>query len=140
MGDVVRPREMDAEQVAERIREDARRGRQPLHALPTDLQAAADIAFLESAHDVYHADVASPRRLFGAFAEVAKRTVRRLLAPVLGRQVDLNAANARIARHTAEEIAALADRQEELLARLDAQAEELRALRAALDAARREHP
>src|SRR5512145_432653 len=107
MGDVVRAREMDAEQVAERIREDARRGRQPLRALPTDLQAAADIAFLESAHDVYHADVASPRRLVGGLAALAKRTVRRLLAPVLGRQVELNATNARVARHTAEEIAAL---------------------------------
>jgi hypothetical protein len=131
---------MDAEEVAERIREDARRRRERLQPLPTDLQAAADIAFLESAHDVYHADLTSPRQVLGALTVLAKRAGRRLLAAVLGRQVEFNAAVARVARHTAAELAALEARQDELRTLLASQEEQLRALRAALDAARRERP
>jgi hypothetical protein len=128
---------MDAEQVAERIREDVRRRRARLLPLPADLRAAADLAFLEGAHDVYHVALSASRGPRGALAAAAKRALRRLLAPALGRQVEVNAALARLARHTAEQLDVLAERQEELRALVAAQAEELRALRAALDQAGR---
>jgi len=122
---------MNAEEVAERIREGARRGRV---AMPASIQAVADAAFLESAHDVYHVDLGSSRPLLGRLTLLAKHAVRRLLAPVLARQIEFNAAVARLARHTEEELEAIAERQDELRALLAAQGEQLRALRDTLEA------
>jgi hypothetical protein len=111
---------MDAEQVAERIRLDVRRRRDRLLPLPADLSAAADLAFLETAQDVYHVPLTGSRSRLGALARPVRLALRRLLAPVLGRQSEFNAAVARVARHTAAEIEALAARQDELRALLAA--------------------
>ena len=120
---------MDAEDVAARIRDDVRQRRQRLLPVPPNLQGAADAAFLEAAHDVYHVELSPTRGLLGAPVRVVKAVVRRLLAPVIGRQVEFNAAVARRARQTDEQLEALAERQEELRRLVAAQAEELRALR-----------
>ena len=120
---------MDADDVAARIREDARRQRERLLPVPPNLQGTADAAFLETAHDVYHVELSPTHGLRGAPVRFLKAVVRRLLAPVIGRQVLFNAAVARRARHTDEQLEALADRQDELRRLIAAQAEELRALR-----------
>ena len=120
---------MDAEEVATRIREDVRRRREQLLPVRATLEGAADAAFLQSTYDVYHVELSPSGGLQGVLARFAKALVRRLLAPVIGRQVEFNAAVARRAQQTDEQIEALALRQEELGRRLAAQAEELRALR-----------
>ena len=120
---------MDAEDVAARIREDVRRRREQLLPVPPNLQGMADAAFLEAAHDVYHVELSPARGIPGAVLRFVKAVVRRLLAPVIGRQVEFNAAVARRARHTDEQLEALAERQEELRRLVAAQAEELRAVR-----------
>ena len=120
---------MDAEEVAARIRQDVRRRREQLLPVPPNLQGAADAAFLEAAHDVYHVELSPLRGLLGIPLRAVKAVVRRLLAPVIGRQVEFNAAVARRARQTDEQLEALAERQEELRRLVAAQAEELRALR-----------
>jgi hypothetical protein len=120
---------MDAEDVAARIRQDVRRRREQLLPVPPNLQGMADAAFLEAAQDVYHVELSPARGIPGAVLRFVKAVVRRLLAPVIGRQVEFNAAVARRARHTDEQLEALAERQEELRRLVAAQAEELRAVR-----------
>jgi hypothetical protein len=120
---------MDAEDVAARIRQDVRRRREQLLPVPPNLQGAADAAFLEAAQDVYHVELSPSRGLLHAPVRFAKAAIRRLLAPVIGRQVEFNAAVARRARQTDEQLEVLAERQEELRRLVAAQAEELRALR-----------
>ena len=120
---------MDAEHVAARIRQEARRRREQLLPVPPNLQGTADAAFLEAAHDIYHVELSPTRGPLGAPVRFLKAVVRRLLAPVIGRQVEFNAAVARRARHTDEQLEALAERQEELRRLVAVQAEELRTLR-----------
>jgi len=120
---------MDAEEVAARIRQDVRRQRERLVPMPPNLQGAADAAFLEAVQDIYHVELSPARGLLGAPVRAVKAMVRRLLAPVIGRQVEFNAAVARHARHIDEQLEVLAERQEDLRRLLAAQAEELRALR-----------
>ena len=120
---------MDAEDVAARIRQDVRRRREQLLPVPPNLQGAADAAFLEAAQDVYNVELSPSRGLLRAPVRFAKAAIRRLLAPVIGRQVEFNAAVARRARQTDEQLEVLAERQEELRRLVAAQAEELSALR-----------
>lgn len=120
---------MDADEVAARIRSDVRRRRDQLLPMLTNIQAVADTALLDAAHDVYHVELSPTRGLLGAPIRLAKGALRRLLAPILGRQVEFNAAVVRRARHTDEQIEALAERQDEMRRLLAAQADELRVLR-----------
>jgi len=120
---------MDAEEVAARIRQDVRRQRERLVPVPPNLQAAADAGFLEAAQDIYHVELSPTRGLLGAPIRAVKAMIRRLLAPVIGRQVEFNAAAARHARDVDERLEALLERQEELRRLVAAQAEELRTLR-----------
>jgi hypothetical protein len=78
---------------------------------------------------VYHVELSPPGSVLRAPVRLLKAAVRRLLAPVLGRQVEFNAAVARLARETDQRLQALAERQEELRALVAEQAEELRRLR-----------
>ncbi len=97
--------ELDVEQVMERIRENIRRrrsaaeGSEPSRGLapPSDGQVAADLALLQSGYDVYTIHLTSHRRLLGSFVVLVKDILRRLLTPILTRQVGYNAANARVA-------------------------------------------
>jgi hypothetical protein len=120
---------MDADDVAARIRQDVERRRRRLLPVPSNIQALADGAFLEAAHDEYHVELSPPGSVLRAPVRLLKAAVRRLLAPVLGRQVEFNAAVARLARETDQRLQALAERQEELRALVAEQAEELRRLR-----------
>jgi hypothetical protein len=120
---------MDAEDVAARIRQDVRRRREQLLPLPPNLGSAVDAAFLEAAFDVYHVELSPSRGLLRAPVRLAKVAIRRLLAPVIGRQVEFNAAVARRASQTDERLEVLAERQEELRRVVAALAEELRAPR-----------
>lgn len=120
---------MDAEEVAARIRQDVARQRTRLIPMPPNLQGAADAAFLEAAQDIYHVELSPSRGLLGAPVRAVKAMVRRLLAPVIGRQVEFNTAVTRHARHIDEQLEVLAERQEDLRRLVAAQAEELRALR-----------
>lgn len=124
-------RAMNAEEIAERIRAAARSSRS-LRPLPSDIQGAADVAILQTLHDVWNVDLAPRQRWPGRITRPLKRVVRRLLAPTLARQIEFNAAAARLARHTGEQLEALAERQEELRSVLAVQADELRALRESL--------
>jgi hypothetical protein len=120
---------MDAEEVAARIREDVRRRREQLLPVPPSLHAAAETSFLETAADVYHVELSPSRGVLRAPVRLAKAVLRRLLAPVLGRQVEFNSAVARRARYTDEQIEALAERQAELRRLVASLSEELRAIR-----------
>lgn len=120
---------MDADEVAARIREDVRQRREEVLPVPPNLQSAVDAAFLETAHDVYHVELSPGRSMLGMPVRLVKAIVRRLLAPVIGRQVEFNAAVARRAQHTDAQLEALAQRVEDLRRLVAAQAEELRALR-----------
>jgi hypothetical protein len=120
---------MDAEDVAARIRQDVRQRRERMLPVPPTLHAAAETSFLESAADVYHVELSPSRGLLRAPVRLAKAALRRLLAPILGRQVEFNASVARRARYTDEQIEALAERQAELRRLVASLAEELRALR-----------
>jgi hypothetical protein len=127
---------MDAEQVVERIAAHVRHRRErapapPLAALPAESQVVFDLAFLEAAPDIYDVELPSPRPILGPPLRLVKQALRRLLAPVLGRQVEYNRTVARTMRHLKEQVAALARRQDDLQEALEAQAHELRALRTA---------
>jgi 2-polyprenyl-3-methyl-5-hydroxy-6-metoxy-1,4-benzoquinol methylase len=108
--------EIDVEQLMERIRANVRRRRSVEEPRPSNLvspfdsgQAAADLAFLHSAYDVRNIAFVSHRGGFGPLVVAAKKILRKLLTPILERQVGYNAANARVTTHMKEWIQTLED-------------------------------
>ena len=99
--------EIDVEQIMERIRENIKRRRSagdipaPERDIPTFLhgQAAADFAYLHSGYDINDVSLVSHRRMLGSLVLATKKIMRKLLAPVLERQVAYNAASTRVATH-----------------------------------------
>jgi SAM-dependent methyltransferase len=99
--------EIDVEQIMERIRENIKRRRSageipaPERDTSTFLhgQVAADFASLHSGYDINNVSLVSHRRMLGSFVLATKNVVRKLLAPVLERQVAFNAASTRVATH-----------------------------------------
>ena len=97
--------EIDVEQIMERIRENIRRRRSagdiptPEHDTSPFLhgQVAADLDYLHSGYDINNMPLVSHRRILGSFVLVTKKVIRKLLAPILERQVAYNAASARVA-------------------------------------------
>ena len=108
--------DIDLEQLMERIRANVRRHRSVEEPRASNLvsafdsgQAAADLAFLHSAYDVRNIAFGSHRGGFGPLVVAAKKILRKLLTPILERQVGYNAANARVTTHMKEWIQSLED-------------------------------
>ena len=120
---------MDADDVAARIREDVRRRREELLPVPPHLHALAETSFLEATADVYHVELSPSRGVLSAPVRLLKAGLRRLLAPVLGRQVEFNLSTARRAQYTDEQLQVLAERLADLRRQVAALADEVRALR-----------
>jgi len=91
-----------------------------------DSQLAGDLSGLFNLSDAAQARYTSHRKIFGALVLAAKRIVRRLLVPVLARQTDYNATNARVVSRLQEHVTSLALQQ----ARLHDEARANRELRA----------
>ena len=117
MGEV---QEIDVEQIMDRIRENIRRRRGATGDSPTSEnhlspfesgQAAADFAYLHSGHDIQNVSFVSHRGVVGPLVVAAKKALRKLLAPILERQVAYNVASARVASHLKEWVGTL-DRQQ----------------------------
>ena len=99
--------QIDVEQIMERIRENIRR-RRSAGDIPTpehdtspfaDDQVAADLAYLHSGYDITNVSLVSHRRILGSLVLATKKVFRKLLAPVLDRQVAYNAASTRVTTH-----------------------------------------
>lgn len=111
--------QIDVVQLMERIRESIRRRRvgennqaSESHTVAfEDGQAAADLAYLHSGYDIQNVSFASRRRVLGPFVVTMKRVLRKLLTPILERQVAYNAATARVTARLKESLQAL-DRQQ----------------------------
>jgi len=97
------------------------------HASPFDVEEwlAGDAGHLHRARDLTTLPIASHRRLAGRVVVPLKRTVRRLLFPVLDLQTSVNGANARVVTFLLRQLAAQARSIEEL----ERQVAELRAER-----------
>ncbi len=100
--------EIDVEQLMERIRQDIRRN----HAstLDDDL-TAIDLSSLHATHNIQDVPLASHRGLIGVFIVSVKKTLRKLLTPILQRQVAYNDANIRVTMRIKEHIGALDGQQ-----------------------------
>src|SRR5688500_1560570 len=95
---------IDVDQIMERIRENIRRRRSAgdIPAPEPDTctflhgQVAADLACLHSGYDINNVSLVSHRRILGSLVLATKNIVRKLLAPILDRQVAYNAASTRV--------------------------------------------
>ena len=116
MGDVL---EIDVKQLMNRIRESigqrTRAGEDPTHenhASPfDDGQATADFGSLHSGYDIRNVSFVSHRPLVGPLVVAVKKTLRKLLTPILDRQVAYNIAIIRVTAHIKEWIGTLDRRQ-----------------------------
>jgi hypothetical protein len=114
--------EIDVQQLVDEVRERVRRRQSlvgrlagpPLPSLPLDGDVVRALERLTESWNVYEAPI-EPGRGLTAPLVMVKRALRRLLAPVLGRQVTFNAAAARIVGELAEQVDALAARQRDVL-------------------------
>jgi SAM-dependent methyltransferase len=70
----------------------------------SDSPVSSDLALLQSNYDIYNIHFTSHRRGLGRFVVLAKRLLRRLLTPILERQLAYNTANNRIAHHLCRQI------------------------------------
>jgi hypothetical protein len=99
--------EIDVERIMERIRENIRRRRSagdipaPERDSSTFLhgQVATDFACLHSGYDINDVPFVSHRRILGSLVLATKKAIRKLLAPILDRQVAYNAASTRVATY-----------------------------------------
>ena len=116
------PPEVDVQRLVDEVRERVRyrqslAGRlraKPIPALPLDGALVEELKRLVDAWNVYEAPITVERGLTAPLV-VLKRALRRLLAPVLARQVAFNAATMRIVTQLAEQLDVIASRQEDLL-------------------------
>jgi O-antigen chain-terminating methyltransferase len=149
--------QIDVERVMHRIRENIRRrtsagdvpAPEPDPSPFADGQGAADLAYLHSGYDITDVSLVSHRRIFGPLVLAAKKVFRKLLAPVLARQVAYNAASTRVTTQLKDWIEAqeqaqgqindaLRERDDALRERDDALRENIVALAARLRAERAE--
>ena len=136
-------REINVEEIMAQIREGiARRraaGDDPRETVavppPSRNHIVAEMATLQASSDIYNVPLTSHRRALGPFTVFVKRILRQLLTPILSRQVEYNAGNARILARLAEHVDALRQdlgRIRDEIAR--GQAQELQAVHERLDA------
>jgi SAM-dependent methyltransferase len=96
--------EIDVKEMMEQIREKIRMRQQDLSLSDTsdplsNSPIATDLACLQSNYDIYHIPFTSHRRGIGRFIVLAKQILRKLLTPILERQLAYNAANVRVASY-----------------------------------------
>jgi SAM-dependent methyltransferase len=103
-----------------------------------DSSVEADLASLQSNHEIYHIDLSSHRKFLGTFIVLTKRLVKQLLTPSLERQSRYNAANNRVASHLYQQAEAIQKISMELAKQMtevrQALAEEVRGVRQELTA------
>jgi SAM-dependent methyltransferase len=93
--------QIDVEATAECSRETSwKRGQElsleEIASPPTNGQGAVDLASLHSCYDIYNIHFTSHRKILGWPIIFAKKLLRRLLTPILERQLTYNAANIQI--------------------------------------------
>jgi SAM-dependent methyltransferase len=93
--------QIDVEGIVERSRETIwKRGRElsveEIASTPPNGRRAVDLASLHSCYDIYNIHFTSHRKILGWPIIFAKRLLRRLLTPILERQVTYNTANSHI--------------------------------------------
>ena len=116
------PPEIDIQRLVDEVRERVRyrqslTGRlvaAPPPFLPLDGSLVEELKRLTYHWNVYEAPITTGRRLTAPLAMI-KRALRRLLAPVLGRQVAFNASTMRIVTELAEQLDMFASRHKDLL-------------------------
>ena len=102
--------QIDVKEIMEQIRERIRKHQQEFfHADPakalSDGPVAADLASLQSSYDIYHIHFTSHRKGLGRLVVLAKQVLRKLLTPMLERQLAYNIANTHIAYHLCKQVA-----------------------------------
>jgi hypothetical protein len=114
--------EIDVQRLVDEVRERVRHrqslagrlGATPLPSLPLDGAIVDELQRLTANWNVYEAPIPAGRG-FTAPLVVVKRALRRLLAPVLGRQVVFNAAATKVVSALAEHVDVLVSRQRDVL-------------------------
>jgi SAM-dependent methyltransferase len=100
--------EINVEQIMERQREfSSAEGSSP----SSNGTVAADLACLQSSYDIYHIHFTSHRKGLGRFVVLAKQVLRKLLTPILERQLAYNAANTRVVYHLNKQMENLRQQQ-----------------------------
>ena len=107
---------IDVKELMEQIREKIRKRQQGLsHSDPanalSDGPVAADLACLQSSYNISHIHFTSHRKGLGWLVVLAKQVLRKLLTPILERQLAYNAANTRIANHLCKQVAGVLQQQ-----------------------------
>ena len=108
--------QIDVKEIMEQIREKIQKRQQgfshsdPANAL-SDGPLAADLAALQSSYDIYHIQFTSHRKGLGRLVVLAKQALRKLLTPILERQLAYNAANTRVAYHLCKQVAGVLQQQ-----------------------------
>ena len=108
--------QIDVKEIMEQIREKIQKRQQgfphsdPANAL-SDGPLAADLASLQSSYDIYHIQFTSHRKGLGRLVVLAKQALRKLLTPILERQLAYNAANTRVAYHLCKQVAGVLQQQ-----------------------------
>ena len=108
--------QIDIKEVMEQIQEKIRKRQQefshsdPASAL-SDGPIAADLASLQSSYDIYHIHFTSHRKGLGRLVVLAKQALRKLLTPILERQLAYNTANTRIASHLCKQVVGVLQQQ-----------------------------
>src|SRR5919202_1866754 len=108
--------QVDVKEIMEQIRKKIRTRQQGLsHADPanalSDGPVASDLACPQSRYDIYHIHFTSHRKGLGRLVVLAKQALRKLLTPILERQLAYNAANTRIASHLCKQVAGVLQQQ-----------------------------
>jgi len=121
--------EINVGEIVQQIRENLRKQEKTdlLAAIhhSSDGLVAADLAALQSKHDIYHIHFTSHRKFLGPLVILVKKVVRQLLTPSLERQSEYNAVNTRLALHLWQQAEALQKVARELGEQLQGLAEQL---------------
>lgn len=112
-------RDIDVEQIVKQVRENIRQRRSVEDSLTSAQrvspfetgQPAIDFAALHTDYEIRHIPLRSHRPVVGSLVIFVKRLLRKLLTPILERQVAYNIANTRVTIHIKEWIEELDGRQ-----------------------------
>jgi ubiquinone/menaquinone biosynthesis C-methylase UbiE/cell division protein FtsB len=134
---------VDVEKIMQQIRKDISARRPEFSpaksdVLPPDGQVANDIASLHSGYDIYHIRFASHRKALGWLVILLKKMLRRLLTPILERQLAYNAANTRVASHLWQQVERMSQQHAMVRAELEALRQQQMALQTELTALRQQ--
>src|SRR5678816_2251169 len=97
-------RQIDVKDLMEQMRKKMRKRQQeffpsdPANAFSNG-PVAADLASLQSSYDIYHIHFTSHRKGLGWLVVLVKQALRKLLTPILERQLVFNMASTLIASH-----------------------------------------